>query len=560
MEVAKTNNPFSSLDKAAIIQAEQIKLLFTAIPLSIMATLINGCILVYAQWKTIDQTLLLTWLTILLLVTLFRGVLAYLYKEHYEKTHANDKWSFWFIVGVVLASFTWGGAAVWLFPADDVEHQVFMVIVLVGMCAGATTSLSFLRITIIIFLIVILTPLAIQFFLLGDKLSIAIGILTILFFFMMLASSMRLYSNSKQNISLRIDADTREKALQESEEKYRLIFDSAPLGVVHYDNAGYITNFNEQFTYIIGEDKDSFDHFSLLNDTQDMNLRQAILKTFRGKHGQFEGKARSLCGDKDNDIRLYCRGIKNDEDEIIGGVAIMEDITEEKKVERLKSEFVSTVSHELRTPLTAIRGAVGLLNEGVAGKLSKEARKLTEISEVNTNRLLMLIDDILDISKIELGELSFDFRLLDVRWFLEEVVRVMETYAKQHNVKLVLKRYCSDVFVNADHDRLMQVMYNLISNAVKFSPTNAKVTISLACPDVGVRISVSDSGPGIPEEFQEIVFDRFTQHDSSDSRRTGGTGLGLNIAKALVEKHNGKLGFKTGAEGTTFYFILPAVS
>jgi signal transduction histidine kinase len=106
----------------------------------------------------------------------------------------------------------------------------------------------------------------------------------------------------------------------------------------------------------------------------------------------------------------------------------------------------------------------------------------------------------------------------------------------------------------------MQVMYNLISNAVKFSPPDSKVIVSMACPDEGVRISVADSGPGIPEEFQDIIFDRFTQYDSSDSKRTGGTGLGLNIAKALVEKHNGEIGFNTGEDGTTFYFILPAQS
>jgi len=515
---------------------------------------------VFVQWGIVDHQPLLIWLSVLLVVTSFRAVLAYLYKEKYEKSYANEKWTFWFIVGVVLSSFIWGSAAVWLFPAENVGHQVFMVIVLVGMCAGASTSLSFLRATIVIFLVVILTPLAIQFLLLGDKLSVAIGIMTVLFFFMILASSMRLYSNAKQNISLRIDAYLREKALQESEEKYRLIFDSAPLGVVHYDNAGVITEFNERFTYIVGADKDSFANFSLLNDTHDPNLRQAILKTFRGKYGQYEGKSNALGGDKDKDIRLYCRSIQTEDAEILGGVAVMEDITEEKKVERLKSEFVSTVSHELRTPLTAIRGAVGLLNEGVAGKLSNEAHKLIEISEVNTNRLLMLIDDILDISKIELGELSYDFHLLDVRTFLEEVIHVMETYAKQHNVKLVLKRFCSDVFINADHDRLMQIMYNLISNAVKFSPKDGKVIVSMECVDEGAKISVTDSGPGIPKEFQDIIFDRFTQHDSSDSRRTGGTGLGLNITKALVERHNGKIDFETGEDGSTFYFILPAQS
>lgn len=560
MFLSETNNHFSTLDKPAIIKAEQTKLLFNAMPLSIMATVINACILVFVQWNIVAHERLLIWLITLLLVTTFRGVLAYEYKENYEKAYANEKWTSWFIVGVILTSIIWGSAAVWLFPANDVGRQVFMVIVLAGMCAGASTSLSFLRITIGVFLIVLLTPLAIQFLMLGDKLSVSVGVMTILFFVIVLASSMRIYKNTEQNISLRIDAYFREKALKESEEKYHLIFDSAPLGLVHYDNTGVITEFNERFINIIGEDKHNLANFSLLNDTHDPNLRQAILNTLRGKFGQYEGKSNALGGDKDKDIRLYCRGIQSADGEILGGVSIMEDITEDKRVERLKSEFVSTVSHELRTPLTAIRGAVGLLNEGVVGDLPIEARKLTEISEVNTNRLLMLIDDILDISKIELGELSYDFHLMDVRRFLEEVVRVIETYARQHDVKLVLKRYCNDVFINADHDRMMQVMYNLLSNAIKFSPQNGKVIISMECIDEGVKISITDSGPGIPKEFQGVLFDRFTQYDSSDSRRTGGTGLGLNITKALIEKHHGKIDFETGKDGTTFYIILPTQS
>ena len=560
MFLSETNNHFSTLDKPAIIKAEQTKLLFNAMPLSIMATVINACILVFVQWNIVAHERLLIWLITLLLVTTFRGVLAYEYKENYEKAYANEKWTSWFIVGVILTSIIWGSAAVWLFPANDVGRQVFMVIVLAGMCAGASTSLSFLRITIGVFLIVLLTPLAIQFLMLGDKLSVSVGVMTILFFVIVLASSMRIYKNTEQNISLRIDAYFREKALKESEEKYHLIFDSAPLGLVHYDNTGVITEFNERFINIIGEDKHNLANFSLLNDTHDPNLRQAILNTLRGKFGQYEGKSNALGGDKDKDIRLYCRGIQSEDGEILGGVSIMEDITEDKRVERLKSEFVSTVSHELRTPLTAIRGAVGLLNEGVVGDLPIEARKLTEISEVNTNRLLMLIDDILDISKIEMGELSYDFHLMDVRRFLEEVVRVIETYARQHDVKLVLKRYCNDVFINADHDRMMQVMYNLLSNAIKFSPQNGKVTISMECIDEGVKISIADSGPGIPKEFQGVLFDRFTQYDSSDSRRTGGTGLGLNITKALIEKHHGKIDFETGKDGTTFYIILPTQS
>jgi PAS domain S-box-containing protein len=555
--ISNLNDPFPDTDKAALIKAEQTKLLFHALPVALVASVINALILVFIQWGIIEPDILISWLTVFLLLSSARLLLAYAYNKTPTKDSKSENWANWFIVGAISSGFAWGSTAVWLFPAEHVGHQLFLVIVLAGTCAGASTSLSFLRMPIIVYLLAILTPLAIQFLLLGDKLSVAMGIMVILFFIMVLASSMRIYKNTEQNISLRIEAYFRERALQESEEKYHLIFDSAPLGVVHYDKNGVITEFNDRFVHILGLNKNKLDNLSLLYEVNDPNLKEAIQKSLQGEFSQYEGKSNALGGEQDKDVRIYCRGIKSDSDEFIGGVAIVEDITEDKKVERLKSEFVSTVSHELRTPLTAIRGAVGLLNEGVAGELSNEARKLTEISQANTNRLLMLIDDILDISKIELGELSFDFKTLDVRELLEEVVQTMEPYARQHQVKLVLNRNCFEVYIKADHDRMMQVMCNLLSNAVKFSPPRGTVEVSMECVTEGVRIAVKDSGPGIPPEFQEVIFDRFTQFDSSDSRRTGGTGLGLAITKALVEKHNGRIGFDTSEAGSTFYLVLP---
>jgi len=555
--LSNLNDPFPDTSKAALIKAEQTKLLFHALPVALIASVINALILVFIQWGVIEPDILISWLTIFLLLSSGRLLLAYAYNKTPTKDSKSENWANWFIVGAISSGFAWGSTAVWLFPAEQVGHQLFLVIVLAGTCAGASTSLSFLRMPIIVYLLAILTPLAIQFLLLGDKLSVAMGIMVILFFIMVLASSMRIYKNTEQNISLRIEAYFRERALQESEEKYHLIFDSAPLGVVHYDKNGVITEFNDRFLHILGVKKNQLDNLSLLYEVNDPKLKEAIQKTLQGEFSQYEGKSNALGGEQDKDVRIYCRGIKSDSGEFIGGVAIVEDITEDKKVERLKSEFVSTVSHELRTPLTAIRGAVGLLNEGVAGELSSEARKLTEISQANTNRLLMLIDDILDISKIELGELSFDFKRLDVRELLEEVIQTMEPYARQHQVKLLLKRNCFEVYIKADYDRMMQVMCNLLSNAVKFSPPRGTVEVSMECVAEGVRIAVKDSGPGVPPEFQEVIFDRFTQFDSSDSRRTGGTGLGLAITKALVEKHNGRIGFDTSKTGSTFYLILP---
>jgi signal transduction histidine kinase len=166
---------------------------------------------------------------------------------------------------------------------------------------------------------------------------------------------------------------------------------------------------------------------------------------------------------------------------------------------------------------------------------------------------------LLDIDRIESGELSFEMTPFAIRPFLEEVLRITETYASQHRVKLQLEAGKQDAMIMANHDRLMQIMYNLISNAVKFSPEGGSVEVAIEVSPDMVTICVSDHGPGIAEEFQPLIFERFTQGDASDTRKVGGTGLGLSITRALVQRHGGRIWFETGTDGTRFFVSLPRI-
>jgi len=240
-------------------------------------------------------------------------------------------------------------------------------------------------------------------------------------------------------------------------------------------------------------------------------------------------------------------------------VAIVRDITERKQMDKMKNEFISTVSHELRTPLTSIRGSLGLLSSGTVGELPESANDMLKIASNNTERLLLLINDILDIQKIESGKMSFKFESIDLPSFIEQAITDHAEYGKQHGVTFVFENVLEGVRVFADKDRLMQVMGNLLSNAAKFSNDGDNVEISVASHQSDrLRISVTDYGAGIPEEFQPKLFDRFTQSDSSDTRTKGGTGLGLSIVKVIIEKHGGLIDFisKEGI-GSTFYIELP---
>ena len=257
-------------------------------------------------------------------------------------------------------------------------------------------------------------------------------------------------------------------------------------------------------------------------------------------------------------------------------VAIARDLTERRRVDLMKSEFVSIVSHELRTPLTSIRGALGLLAGGAAGEVPQKMRRMVEIALQNSERLVRLINDILDIEKIESGKSDFVIRALDLAVLVDQAVDANRAYGEQYGVRYTVSHEpgCPPLdgaertvyAVSGDADRLTQVVINLLSNAAKFAPRDSDIRVTVARQRDGVRVAVSDCGAGIPESFRPRVFEKFSQADASDGRKKGGTGLGLSICKAIVERHHGVIGFDTreagtcSDSGTTFWFQLPAVS
>jgi PAS domain S-box-containing protein len=242
---------------------------------------------------------------------------------------------------------------------------------------------------------------------------------------------------------------------------------------------------------------------------------------------------------------------------------IIHDVTVRRNMDRMKSEFISTVSHELRTPLTSIKGALGIVLSGNLGDVSIKIEDLLVIAKNNVDRLARLVNDILDIDKLEYNQMQFNTQPCVVYTLLKQSIEQNHGYASRYGIQLLLDvpdESVSLLRANLDTDKFLQVMSNLISNAIKFSHPKGSVTVQLIRDGESVRIAVIDRGQGIPEEFRNRIFQKFAQVDSSDTRHRDGTGLGLSITKIIVERLGGSINYESMlGEGTTFSVWFPVV-
>jgi signal transduction histidine kinase/CheY-like chemotaxis protein len=243
-------------------------------------------------------------------------------------------------------------------------------------------------------------------------------------------------------------------------------------------------------------------------------------------------------------------------------------LAERSDLDHAKDEFISTVSHELRTPLTSIRGALGLLSSGLLGNVDARAQNLLRIASTNTERLIRLINDILDLERMESGRAPVNMRRCSIYDLAREAVDTMTALADAASIRLELNSYAAHDanYFDADPDRILQVLTNLLSNAIKFSPANSTVSLQIDANIEALYVKVIDRGRGIPVDKLESIFDRFQQVESSDSSKKGGTGLGLAICRSIIQQHGGMIWAQPNhdwakpdqiAPGTTFCVQFP---
>lgn len=355
------------------------------------------------------------------------------------------------------------------------------------------------------------------------------------------------------------------QSLKNSEEIFRTAMETAPIGNALIMPDGRFLSVNASLCELLGYSEDEL----LTNDCQsithpdDMALDLSLVERcltgeidrYRMEQRYFHKSGRTVWA------LLSVALVRDSNGQPSYFVAQIQDTTEQREIERVKNEFISVVSHELRTPLTSIRGAVGLVLGAHAAVLPDSAKRFLEIANSNCERLVRLINDILDIEKIASGSMRFELQPRVVADVMRNAVQAVEGYAQRLNVRFELDAPSDDVKVIVDEERLLQVLANLLSNAAKFSPAQGIVQVTVAGADDQVRICVRDNGPGIPQDFRDRIFGRFSQADSSSTRRAGGTGLGLHISRQIVEQMGGRIGFDTAlGKGTTFWVEFSAAA
>lgn len=358
-----------------------------------------------------------------------------------------------------------------------------------------------------------------------------------------------------EDISARIAS---EKALRASEARFRSLIDRMRNGLLTVDENSIIESINRAGCGLFGYSAEE-----LIGQSLGVLLPPALAA--RGPEGLRE--ARRIALDR---ITEWEGRRKNGEifpfelshfafDDVDGRphyAGIVRDISERREIERMKQAFVSTISHELRTPLTSIRGSLGLLASGAVGELPEDAANLVQLAERNTERLIALINDILDLDRLESGRMEMSFGETSIADVIVRSIDAIGAFAEQHRVRIDVD--ASEGVAWGDRDRLVQVLVNLISNAVKFSPSGGAVRIAAHADGRSVEVRVADRGRGIPGSHHRLIFERFRQVESSDARQKGGTGLGLAICKSIVEQHGGTIGVESETgKGSTFWFRVP---
>jgi PAS domain S-box-containing protein len=553
----------------ALVRADRVEQLYSQLPLGMAATIVIGVISALELHEGRLLELVLFWGGLLSLVVVLHALLYLGYRTDSKRHENTGQWLRWLGIGAFAAGATWGFAAAVFFPSHADERQVFLAFLLAGVISGGIPMYAASWPVFAAYAAAIALPFTYVLATFGNRLFAEIALLIPLFYGVSVAIAFRLNGVFLSGYRLRhayqrqlIELQEARRQIEASGRKLALFAERSPIAVLELDADGVVQDVNQAAELLFGYAADELIGHSVKRLVQpkhhgDFERDWAQLMTTRAPLAGVKVRNPRRDG-----IDVVCEWtvtpLVNTEGQLLSVIAQGRDITAQLEAERMKKEFTSTLSHELRTPLTSIIGSLQLINAGVLGEIPKDVTELTEVAERNGQRLLDLINDILDIEKIESGKLTLMPEQIRVDELVREAMLLNKGFGDRFHVRFQPRGELLTREVTADRKRLLQVMTNLLSNAAKFSPEGEVVEITTEELADGLRVGVHDRGPGIPEAFRQRIFGRFSQADSTATRQKGGTGLGLAICKRLIEMMQGHIGFQDrDGGGTTFWFELP---
>ena len=548
-------------DKNTLMLHEQVSMLFNAIPNSVLANVFGSLVALFIYEGAVSKPSLYLWIGMLLTTTLVRSLHYRSFQKVRPELEEIDAWFTEFRIGSIALAAVIGSAGFLLFVYDNESFQLTLALMIVCIAAFAISSLSPRPELAVLFLVLILTPLIGSLYLSKTGSGTYAFWMMLVLLAMLIVSALRLGKTIARSIELTIEAEYRERDLRNSQQRLSLYVKETPLAVIEWDQNLQVKAWNPAAEHIFGYTG---------SEAQGRNLADLLFpgttadKLTENWHKLVEetGGAQLIVENRKRDgSSIQCEWfntlLTDSSSTNLGVMSLVQDVTEKMATEKLKQEFVSIVSHELRTPVTSIKGSLALLGSGILDDDKDKSREMLDIALLNTNRLQLLINDILDVDKLESGKMDFRFRDSDLVKLLSDVQTANQSYADQYSVTLTSTGFPATCMVSMDPDRIFQVVTNILSNAIKFSVTGGTVSLSLVKTGNDVRISVNNRGEVIPEKDRTKLFGKFFQRDSSTTRAKGGSGLGLYICQRILEEHGSLLDYESNAAtGTTFFFVL----
>ena len=566
------------------VLADRVEQLYSQMPLAIVATLLISLIAAYELREGRYLEIVVFWCGLVLMLTLALAGLYWGYRRSANKLAEAAQWLRWLGIGALASGAIWGFAGAVFFPSHADAQQVFLAFLLALLVGGGIPIYAVSWVIYALYAAGVLFPFTYVLATFGNRMFAEIALLVPLFYALNVAIAYHLnqvfdsgyrlrhaygkltedYTALNQRLEQQlVELEEARRQVEASGRKLALFAERSPIAVFEFDPQGRIVTMNPAAETLFGfgarELLGRAGTDSLFPASAQDDIRARWRSLIRSREPVFGLR---LTNTRRDGAEITCEWsltpLVNPERRVISVIVQGRDITQQLEAERMKQEFTSTLSHELRTPLTSIIGSLQLINSGVLGDIDKDVLELTTIAERNGQRLLELINDILDVEKIESGKLTLFPEALELGELITESLALNRGFADRFKVRLATVGDVPAVTINADRKRMLQVMTNLLSNAAKFSPESSTVEVAVAIAHGTVRVGISDHGPGIPEDFRGRIFSRFAQADMSHTRQKGGTGLGLSICKRLLELMGGKIGFSDrDGGGTTFWFELP---